>query len=111
MLLVPFFNVSYVKSDFHLMTVAASFMLRGAGSNALSISSFDCANVMAETASIVKTAAIIRFILCPPVQGANQYRSLGCAGVSIEFSTRWRLLQPDATGNDLSASITLGTDR
>src|SRR5262249_4580025 len=64
---VPFLNVSYVKSDFHLMTVAPSFMLRGAGRRAFSISSVAvCANAPAASASMVRPTVTIVFILSPP---------------------------------------------
>src|SRR6266446_6243139 len=59
---VPFLNVSYVKSGFHLMTVAPSFRLRGAGRRALSMSDSVCANAMAENASMPKTIGIARFM-------------------------------------------------
>src|SRR5262249_60333982 len=84
---VPFLNVSYVKSDFHLMTVAPSFMLRGAGRRAFSISSVAvCANAPAESASMVRPTDIIRFILCPPVHSPGHSIDL------IREQQSWRLV-------------------
>src|SRR5262245_22628476 len=85
---VPFLNVSYVKSGFHLMTVAPSFMLRGAGRRAFSISSVAvCANAPAESASMVRPTDIIRFILCPPVHSPGHSIDL------IREQQSWRLVQ------------------
>src|SRR5215510_8391907 len=99
---VPFLNVSYVKSDFHLMTVAPSFMLRGAGRRAFSISSVVvCANAPAESASMVRPTDIIRFILCPPVHSPGHSIDL------IRKQQSWRLVQYIDNGSLVIAVIPL----
>src|SRR5262247_492417 len=86
---VPFLNVSYVKSGFHLMTVAPSFILRGAGRRAFSISSVAvCANTPAESASMVRTTSNVRFI-CDLLFD----RSTGPFIVAIREQQSWRLVQ------------------
>ena len=57
---VPFFNVSYVKSGFHLITVAPSRRLAGAASSALSMSGFVCANTPVETVVAARSKRAVR---------------------------------------------------
>src|SRR5438132_2402524 len=65
---VPFFNVSYVKSGFHLMTVAPSRRLAGAASNAFSMSAAGaCASALVDTASKPRKDRTMRFIRKPPI--------------------------------------------
>src|SRR5262245_36796657 len=75
MRLVPFFNTSYVKSGFHLMTVASRAIAAfGAASNAFLMGSVVCAARLVETASAPNTNREISF-MWPPVAMLQNFGS------------------------------------